>query len=419
MHAYRFVALRCWKRMAGTLKSSILPYGGFLAVLVVASLAMFDADRTNAADWYPAGTSSPDVEFHGFASQGFLYSSQYNYLGKSSKGSFKFTEMGLNASFDPFPRTRIMVGGFADDVGEAGKYDAVLDYALAEYTISDYFGIRAGRIRRPDGIYNDIQDVDLGRTFVLLPQGIYDARYRDFNVSLDGGEFFGTLPLQQAGSLSYELYGGLMRPSLDGGVGLQLRNSLPSNAHLDTIDPMKIFGDQLWWNSPIDGLRLGASVGYISGFDYSAVIPTPVGPLHLSDPSDILLQTYSAEYLWKNWTLQSECIFTDTLTKTLGTPDVRQFSWYAAGAFRINKWLEVGSYYTEYYSNAHSPGIIPSDGFQKDAAISLRFDLTNRWIFKVEGHLIHGTGLLQDNVDNPVRHDNGWLMIAVKSTISF
>jgi hypothetical protein len=371
-------------------------------------------------DWYPAGPNGPDVEFHGFASQGFLDSNQYNYLGKSNQGSFKFTEMGLNASFDPFPRTRIMVGGFADDVGEAGKYDAVLDYALAEYTFDDCFGIRVGRIRRPDGIYNDIQDVDLGRTFVLLPQGVYDARYRDFNVSLDGGEFFGTLPLRQAGSLSYELYGGLIRPSLDGGVGLQIRNSLPSNAHLDTIDPTKIFGDLLWWNSPIDGFRLGVSLGYISGFDYSAMIPTAVGPLHLSEPSDILFQTYSAEYLWKGWTFQSECFFTDTHSKALGTPDTRQFSWYASGAYRFNKWIEVGSYYTEYYTNTRTPGIIvPSDGFQKDVALSLRFDLTSRWIFKVEGHLIHGTGLLQDNVDNPVRHDNGWLMLAVKSTISF
>ena len=60
------------------------------------------------------------------------------------------------------------------------EYDLVLDYAQVEYTFSDMFGVRAGRIRRPVGIYNHIQDVDLARTFVLLPQGMYDARWRDF-----------------------------------------------------------------------------------------------------------------------------------------------------------------------------------------------------------------------------------------------
>ena len=165
------------------------------------------------------GTNLPPVDFHGFVSQGFLYSSDNNYLGNSSHGSFKFTEAGLNASFNPLPRTRIAAQGFTYDVGDAGGYDLVLDYALAEYTFNDYFGVRAGRVRLPAGIYKDIQDVDMARTFVLLPQGIYDARFRDFSLSLDGGEFFGTLPLRQAGSLSYEIYAGMINPDDNGGHG--------------------------------------------------------------------------------------------------------------------------------------------------------------------------------------------------------
>jgi hypothetical protein len=160
----------------------------FVALLTVICVGgVGRAGRLQAADWKVFGPDAPDIEFHGFASQGFLDSTGYNYLGASKTGSLEFTEMGLNASFNPFPRTRIMAQGFANDMGQAGRYDAVLDYALAEYTFNDYIGIRGGRIRRPQGIYNDIQDVDLARTFVLLPQGVYDARYRDFYVSVDGG----------------------------------------------------------------------------------------------------------------------------------------------------------------------------------------------------------------------------------------
>jgi hypothetical protein len=326
----------------------------------------------------------------------------------------------LNALFNPFPRTRIMAQALTYDVGQAGRYDALLDYALAEYTFDDYIGIRAGRIQRQQGIYNDIQDVDLGRTFVLLPQGVYDARWRDFYVSLDGGELFGTIPLRKAGSLDYDLYGGVLRPSLDGGIALEIRNSLPASTHLDELAAPTMVGGQFWWNTPLEGLRLGAGGGFISGFGYSLTTNTLAGTIHTDSRSDQLLQQYSAEYLWKAWTFQTEFLLLNTRNQTGGISDFRTFSWYASAEYRFNKWLEAGGYYTEYYDNTPASGLVaPSDAFQKDGAIALRFDLTNRWIFKVEGHLIHGTALLDDNAANPARSDNGWWLIAVKSTISF
>ena len=383
-------------------------------------LVAITSGRLDAADWQLFGPNAPDIEFHGFASQGFLGSTSYNYLGDTKTGSLEFTEFGLNASFNPFPRTRIMAQAFSYDVGAAGKYDAVLDYALAEYTFNDYIGIQAGRIRRPQGIYNDIQDVDLGRTFVLLPQGVYDARWRDFYVSLDGGELFGTLPLKAAGSLEYDLYGGLVRPSLDGGVANDLRNGLPPSTHLDEINSPLTIGGQFWWNTPIDGLRLGAGGGFVSGFEDTLTTETPIGPIHTNTQLDSLGLQYSAEYLWKQWTFQTEYLLVDSHSRPAGVPEATTFGWYASAEYRFNKWLEAGTYYTEYYNNTNGAGLLaPSDTEQKDAAIALRFDLTQRWIFKVEGHYIRGTGLLEDNESNPIRSDNGWWMIAVKTTISF
>jgi hypothetical protein len=306
-------------------------------------------------------------------------------------------------------------------MGQAGRYDAVLDYALAEYTFNDYIGIRGGRIRRPQGIYNDIQDVDLARTFVLLPQGVYDARYRDFYVSVDGGELFGTLPLRQAGSLSYEIYGGLLRPSDDGGVALNVRNSLPASTHLDPINPAKEFGGQVWWETPIDGLRFGASCAYDPEFDVATTTQTPIGSIRVDPSYDTMSQQYSGEYAWKAWTFQTECMVRHTYPKSDDYNDI--FSWYAAAAYRFTKWLEVGSYYTQYYGDIGNPNgaglAVPSDAYQKDAALAVRFDLTQRWIIKVEGHYIRGTGLLNEDSENPIRRGNGWWMAAVKTTISF
>ena len=169
----------------------------------------------------------PPVTFHGFASQGFLASSKYNYLGNTTHGSFELSEFGLNASMSPLPRTRVSAQAFLFDVGDVGRYNPVLDYAMVDYNFRDEIGIRGGRVRRPGGIYNAIQDIDVARTSVLLPQGVYDARWRDFTCSVDGGSLYGSVGLGKVGSLSYEVYGGMASLSEQGGVARLLQGLLP------------------------------------------------------------------------------------------------------------------------------------------------------------------------------------------------
>ncbi|MGO8763763.1 MAG: hypothetical protein ACLQSR_01350 [Limisphaerales bacterium] len=369
-------------------------------------------------------TNLPPIDFHGFASQGFLYSDDYNYLGDTTRGSFLFTEAGLNAAFNPFPRTRIAAQGFAYDVGQnVGKYDVVLDYASVEYTFNDYVGIRAGRIRRPEGIYNSIQDIDLARTFILLPQGIYDCRWRDFYVSLDGGELFGTIPMHKAGDLSYEVYCGYVNPQTDGGLGEKLNNIYsgidstipypPARFHLASFNPMPQGGLQLWWDTPLDGFRVGAMIG--DNWDFEPVTVNAAGASTVNYASVPFAQG-SLEYVWKNWTFQSE-YFTYRVTQSVGS-DLDE-SWYIDASYRFNKWAQAGVYYTESYNDVGH--MSDPTQFQKDAALALRFDPTSWWIFKIEGHCIHGTGLLNDDAINPITNQNDrlWFMLALKTTVSF
>lgn len=387
-----------------------------------------------AAAW-DLDLGSQKVQFHGFASQGLLYSGDYNYIGKTTDGSVEFNEFGLNASISPFNRTRITAQAFTFDAGNVGNYELLLDYASIEYTFSDYIGVRAGRVRRPGGIYNHIQDVDLARTSVLLPQGMYDTRWRDFSTSLDGGLVFGSIPLGKGGSLAYEAYAGYLNLSRQGGVARVIENGLPPAPFgaLTKLDKDLIAGTQVWWNTPVDGLRAGVSVGQVFDFAYDIYVsPLVGGPGTLHSESTIPFQQYSLEYLWKSWTFQAEyytynSISHNYLGNTSG-PIVsrsrnRPDSWYVSAAYRFNKWFEVGSYYTEYYADAKdrdgSTLASPSDGSQKDTALSLRFDLTDWWIFKLEGHYIHGTALLENDALNPVRRANDWLMFAAKTTFSF
>jgi hypothetical protein len=71
-------------------------------------------------------------------------------------------------------------------------------------------------------------------------------------------------------------------------------------------------------------------------------------------------------------------------------------------------------------NNRNGAGLqFPSDANQNDAALSLRFDATDWWVFKVETHYIQGTAQLLDNPDNPARNGEGWWMFGVKTTFSF
>jgi hypothetical protein len=404
--------------------------------LLLASSGALTACPLEAAELNLFGTNMPPLDFHGFVSQGFLYSGNYNYLADDTKnGSFQFTEFGLNVSMNPFPRTRIAVQGFDFDVGNVGQYHPFLDYALLEYTVNDEVGLRAGRIRRPGGIYNDIQDIDLARTFVLLPQGMYDARWRDWSANLDGGELFGSIPLGKVGSLAYAAFAGMVNMPDNGGVARYVLNSWDAGvagADFGSIDSTPIFGGQLWYNPPIDGLRFGAAFSYADNFSYTIGIPYS----HLGIPAPgttpfhafggVPIQQYSAEYLWKNWTFQAE-FYTYNANgdyqardfpvsgKTYDHPE----TWYVAASYRFNKYLEAGAYYTQFHQLA--PQAIPAQSRQNDAALSLRVDLKSWWTVKVEGHVITGTALLRDNANNPPASQNNdpWFMLAIKTTVSF
>jgi hypothetical protein len=385
------------------------------------------------------------VAFHGFVSQGYLLSSDYDYLGETTDGgSFQFTEIGVNATYSPFDRTRIAIQGFAFDVGDVGNLKPFLDYASLEYTFSDYFGLRGGRVRRPGGIYNHIQDVDLARTSVLLPQGLYDARWRDFSTSIDGGVAFGNVSLKKAGSLSYEVFCGTVNLSDDGGVAHWILDG-QANTTLNSFGSAWEAGGQLWWNTPVDGLRAGIMCAnmFNFGFDLTSQV-SPIGPFgpivaYVHSSGDIFIQQYSLEYVWKSWTFQAEYFTynadlqqdqnvysgTTPIAASTGPQKVTPDAWYVSAAYRFNKWLEVGSYYTEYYADTSDRSgasrAVSSDGFQKDVALSFRFDPTDWWIIKLEGHYLRGTALLQDQANNPPasRNDDGWWMFGAKTTLSF
>src|SRR5579863_7000505 len=90
-------------------------------VLLTAAIGAATACGAHAYD-LNLGTNIPPITVHGLASQGYLLSSDYNYLANDTKnGSFQYSEFGLNLSMNPFPHTRVAVQGYDFDVGNVGQ----------------------------------------------------------------------------------------------------------------------------------------------------------------------------------------------------------------------------------------------------------------------------------------------------------
>jgi hypothetical protein len=224
----------------------------------------------------------------------------------------------------------------------------------------------------------------------------------------------------------------------DGGVAHWVENE--TGGTFDQVRQPLMAGGQLWWNTPVSGLRAGAMVANMFDLGLSANVqagPGPYGPMvaHVSVSGDCLFQQYSLEYTWKSWTFQAEYytfnyrydeiqnvnsgpVLLPPPYSSVSSRYTQPDAWYVSAAYRFNKWLEVGSYYTERYADVHQRGG-SADSSQKDLALSFRFDPKDWWIVKLEGHYINGTALLQDDASNPARNDNGWFMLAVKTTFSF
>src|SRR5437879_1508808 len=222
--------------------------------LLVAVVTVGLALRPAAAAELSLPGQLPSLDVHGFISQGYLLTSANDYLAESSRGSFEFSEVGLNFTLPATDRLTLGVQIFARKLGPLGDYRATLDWYYLDYHWRDWLGIRAGRVKLPFGLYNDISDIDSARTAVLLPQSVYPAQNRDFLLAQTGVEAYGYNGLGPAGALDYRLYAGT--------IFLDVKPQPGNPLTVVDLDVPYVAGGRVQW-LPIEGLRLGGSLQFL------------------------------------------------------------------------------------------------------------------------------------------------------------
>jgi len=388
-----------------------------LALLVAAPAQAEDADTTEG------------LAIHGFVSQGFIKTTENEYLAHSKRGTFEFTEIGINFTKGLTDNVRVGLQIFGQDLGPLGNFRPQLDWFYLDWRYDDWLGIRAGRSKIPFGLYNESADVDAARVPVLLPQSVYPIDHREYLLAQTGGELYGNLRLGPLGGLEYRAYGGTLAVATPAAPA--------PGISISGVDVPYVVGGRLLWTPPLDGLTFGASyqslrLDWKYNFDPALVpifqsvglLPADFGRA-LAVQFNVEFWVGSLEYQIGNLLLSSEYSrwigeFESAAPKLLPSRTVNE-RYYAMLSYRVAPWFTPGAYYSAYYPNVHHRG--GRAAHQHDVALSFRYDLHPNWLLKLEGHWMEGTAALDNKALNdgkdPKALDKRWGMLLVKTTAYF
>ena len=331
------------------------------------------------------------VQIYGFASQGFAYSNDNNYLTmKTSDGSFQFTDGGINISSPITDNLRIGAQIYIRNIGTLGQWHPNLDWAVVDYKFKDWFAVRAGKVKTTLGLYGDTQDMEFLHTWAILPQSLYPLDLRAVTISHLGADIYGEIPVPKSlGSLSYTAYAGRQFDDKYGGfrdVSLQQGRSRQGGSGW-------IAGGDLRWNSPVPGLTVGGSWLHESAVAGGTVLAR--GTPYTFTKEDHTPVFY-ADYAHGNLHVTGEYSRnprTFRFTGVRGLPFLHQdaLAWSMSVAYRISKYLELGTYHSRFISDTNKDWSALSNHIY-DQTVTARVDIKRHWSFKVEGHFIDGYG---------------------------
>jgi hypothetical protein len=348
-----------------------------------------------------------NVQVHSFASQGFAYSNDNNYLTmKTSQGSFSLTDFGFNVSTQVTDRFRVGAQFYDRNVGSLGNFRPEIDWAMGDYRFRDWFGIRGGKVKTVLGLYNDTQDMEFLHTWALMPQSVYPVDVRGDSIAHIGGDLYGDISIKRLGSLSYTLYGGVRPNDAEGGYLFGLSTSSrvtnPDGSFKYVLSSTKtldyyggpVFGADLRWTTPIHGLLVGASymkLDITTTGTYTKPTTIPYRMVTLNNPTT----AFYAECAVGNLKLAGEyrrevktSVF-NAPTGALIPADENARSGYLSAAYRFSKWLELGTYHSRYIANWSRYHGDPMNHIF-DQAVTARIDAGRYVDFKAEGHFIDG-----------------------------
>jgi hypothetical protein len=366
------------------------------------------------------GFDQEDIMMHGFASQGYLKSSDNNYLGYSKEGSYEYNEIGVNFMVPVTDDLQFGIQLFSRDLGKYGNNELVVDWAILDYNVSQYLGFRAGKVKMPFGMRNRSRDVDNLRIPIILNQAVYLEGLRDLIVASYGFNAYGALPLGIMGELDYDFLLGTLEIPGDSPFIQDALNRLELDMEVD-IAVTHIEGGQLLWMAPLQGLTFSGT-GYLATFDVQMDNDSLLEPI-MAEAALKEFWVLSAKYDYRHFSAIFEYmrLYID-LDMGVHVP-VKKEGWYGEFSWNVSDWLGLSAAYGKFFpdtTNKNGHGLVENYyAWQEDATFSTKFNVNEYLCLKLEVHYIEGLGLtdLSDYVEDGMKKH--WLLFAFKTSINF
>jgi hypothetical protein len=353
-----------------------------------------------------------NIQIHGYATQGFLYTTQNNiFTTSSSDGSPAWSEAVVNVTSQPDPKLRIGVQARYFLLGNFGN-SITLDWAAADYKFNDKFGVRFGKVKTPSSLFNETQDIDPSYIWALMPQSIYSIVSRNSVLSHYGGIVYGTLKLgENLGKFEYRGWGG--ERAINSTDGYLLASSEKGIVAPNGVSGA-MYGAALNWKTPLPGFKVGATYQIQKPRTGAITYTTSKGLTYTGNMNrtEIDAPDFYAQYekdrimVAAEYTKKGTYSEIDTLTAgpapipTIKNVLTDQINWYGMATYKLTNKLTAGLYDSQYINRATAFSTTGAR-FSKDWAVSGRYDFNQFLYAKAEQHFIDGTAVVYDTNLNP------------------
>lgn len=414
-----------------------------LPVEAMASTATAVKQKPNffdrATHWFRTKDLPGDLQIHGFASQGYITTSDNDVFGNSDNGgSFGLTEAGLNVSVRPLPKLQLSAQVLSRRAGKGNSGMPRLDYAILDYQLyshdANQYGIRIGRLKNPFGFYNETRDVAHTRPSILLPQSIYFDRTRNLGLSGDSVQLYGETAIGNLGTFSTQF--GVLWPIVN---DKDTENSLLAALQRGELRREASFIGRGIFETNDKRLRLGISGIWLN----TSYDPSGISDLMRAGSLQFTPIYFSAQYNAERWSITSEYAIrhfkydnnfglnSKGFPNLLNGQDFFGESYYIQGEYRFTpKWegfIRYDVLYTDRSDRngkefAAKFGATPHSRFAKDITVGLRWNVTPEFMLRAEYHRVNGTGWLS-RLDNDQATEGStsqhWDLYAIQASYRF
>jgi hypothetical protein len=342
------------------------------------------------------------LTIHGFGNQDYWKSGATSFSGSGPNGTWQNDDLGLVLRATVNDKTHVYAQL------QANATDPVqMLWMFVDYQVNDDLRVKAGKVKFPLGIYNEIVDARGLQLSALTPFLYYDA----FDLTYDAYVGVGVdydMQAGKAGKFTFQPFVGnipsspapFTAPAFDAPT-----NSIPA----DTTD-RNLYGMRVTWETPVDGLRLLA-VAYNTRIQTTALNGQTAGIV-----GNEIRYVASIDYVTETLDIKSEFAH-HRYPSLVGLPEVVSRAWYLQAGYHLGDWTPYARFDSEVNDAAFSSD--PSF-YQRDFVVGIDRLIMSNLHLRAENHFNHGYGMPVVNGD--IAAGTGkvdWNLVAVQINYMF